>query len=222
MQIPLLVRISSSPLLLLLTLVGFTAVLHLVFVLIWPLKNITWKYADYVWLLVAAIGVLATGAKAGQFFASSQLRMQEPVTNNSYNFLRGDIKVVKEIACAKHERGPFSPKDYGDIVKAQQLVCAQYEKLDSEMPISVKAPFRPLADLGFHPITGDEKYTKYEIERPRGDAARYEQDVATYNEMVEKAGSSGWETMNMAIGPLFLALAIAIRLTKTSGEIKNG
>jgi hypothetical protein len=39
--------------------------------------------------------------------------------------------------------------------------------------------------------------------------------------MVENAASSEWETIYIAMGSLLLALAIAIRLTKTSGEIQN-
>lgn len=100
-------------------------------------------------------------------------------------------------------------------------MCAQYEKLDSEMPISVKLPFPPLSELGFKPITGDERHTKYEIERLDDDAARYSQSVASYKELTEKKDLTEWETTYIAIGPLFLAIAIAIRLTKTSGEIRN-
>jgi hypothetical protein len=222
MPLPLLVRISTSPFWLFITFIALTAVLHLVFVLIWPLKNTQWKYADYVWLLVAAIGLLAASAKSGQYIATNQLNLQVPWTSNSYNFLRSDIKVVKEIACMKHERSSFSPNNYDEIVKAQQFVCAQYEKLDSEMPVSVKPPFRPLAELGYHPITGDERYVKYEIERLTTDAAVYDQNVAFYKDLVDRADSTGWESTNMAIGPLLLAIAIAIRITKTTGEIVNG
>jgi hypothetical protein len=217
----LLVRISSSPLWLLLVLVGLAGALHLVFVFAFPLKNVTWKYADYAWLLVAAIGGLAASAKSGQYIATNQLNLQGPWTNNSYNFLRSDIKVVKEIACMKRERSSFSPNNYDEIVKAQQFVCAQYEKLDSEMPVSVKAPFRPLAELGYHPITGDERYVKYEIERLASDATEYDQNVATYKDLVDRADSTDWETANAALGPLLLAFAIAIRITKTTGEIRN-
>ncbi|MCU1241148.1 MAG: hypothetical protein JWO71_1874 [Candidatus Acidoferrum typicum] len=69
----LIMRISSSPLVLFLTLLAMTLILHVVFVWLWPLRDVTLKYVDYVWLSVAAIGAFAASAKGGQFIAANQL-----------------------------------------------------------------------------------------------------------------------------------------------------
>jgi hypothetical protein len=222
MELPLLVRISSSPLWLLLTLVGLTVLLHFFFVWKWQLKDVMWKYADYVWLFVAALGGLAASGKAGQFIAANVLDgTVQPKTEMSYKMLRGDIKTGALMACMPLRRGPESPANFDEIYRAQQDICQQYKKLDAEMPDSIKEPFPPLEKLNFHPINGDERYVKTEIEMANRSAATYGQDVAEYTQLTQKKKSSDAEDFFIAMGPLLLAFAVAVRITKSSGEIKN-
>jgi hypothetical protein len=221
-DLPLLVRISSSPLWLLLALVGLTLLLHIGFVWVFQLKDVTWKYADYVWLFVAALGVLAASGRAGQFIATNVLNsMIEPRTEMSYKMLRSEIRIGRQIACVPRHKTSESPANFDEMYRAQQDACQQYIKLDAEMPDSIKEPFPPLDKLNFHPITGDKQFVKTEMEIANKSAAVYEQDLAEYTKVTEKKNSSDAEDFYIAMGPLLLALAIAVRVTKTSGEIKN-
>src|ERR1700721_28548 len=112
-DLPLLVRISSSPLWLLFTLIGLTVLLHFLFVWKWQLKDATWKYADYAWLFVAALGGLAASGKAGQFIATNILHSTSgPRTECSYEMLRNEVKTGVQIACTPHQRSPDSPANF--------------------------------------------------------------------------------------------------------------
>lgn len=220
----LMMRLSSSPWLLFLTLLGLTLMLHILFVWLRPLNDVTLKYVDYIWLFAAAIGVLAASAKGGRFIAENQLRYQEPATQNSYDSLRSDIRLFRDIECLPRERSQFSPPDFDGILRSLQQMCQQYKKLDAEMPASVQAPFHPLSELNFHPPIEDPKYlqyVKYDIDRLGQDAASYEKNLALYQQLIKDKNASTWEDAYTATGPLLLAFAVAVRIMKTSGEIMN-
>ena len=223
MDLPLLVRISSSPLLLLLTLVLVTVACHALFIWFFPLKEVNWKRLDYVWMFAAVLGVLASSGKAARFIAENQLNnFQEPATITSYEFLRADIKSGAEgPACAVLHRSGDSFPDFDERVKEQQSICEQYKKFDAQMPESVGPPFKPLKDLGFVPFTGNPQYVAASFDIANRDAEEYERNRETYDEIAEKTKSSKWENAYLAMGPLLLAVAVALRITRTSGEIRT-
>lgn len=104
---------------------------------------------------------------------------------------------------------------------AHQLICEHYKKLDAEMPPSVEPPFKPLRELGFVPLRGDPQYVTASFDVANRDAAEYEHNRKQYDEITAKTESSRWENAYLAMGPLLLAVAVALRITKTSGEIRN-
>jgi hypothetical protein len=223
MDLPLLVRISSSPVLLLLTLVLATLLCHALFLWLFPLGEVNWKRVDYIWLFAATLGVLASSGKAARFIAENQLEnFQEPVTITSYDLLRADIKSgVAGLECVVLRRSAESPPDFEERVKEQQAMCEQYKKLDAQMPKSIEPPFKPVKELGFVPLTGNPEYVSAPFEVVNRDAEEYERNREMYDEITEKTKSSKWENAYLAMGPLLLAVAVALRITKTTGEIQN-
>lgn len=227
------VQLSSSPLWLLLTVIVLTGILWLIFVRIFPLKDIEWKRVDYVWLTIALLGVLASSGRASHEFTKAEIPLLEPVTNFSFQTLRRDIEFgarPDSEGCAPRIHTSFSPPYYDDIRNAQQRLCEQFGKLDSEVPKSPAlggTKFAALDQLKFQPLSEDElslKYERGEIERLKADAAQYEKDRQIYNAKLEEERNqevSPLILMDLGIGPLLVGLAIAIRLTKTAGEIRN-
>ena len=233
MHLSRIVQLSSSPLWLLLTVIVLTGILWLIFVRVFPLSDIAWKRVDYIWLSIALLGVLASSGRASHEFTKAEIPLLEPVTNYSFQTLRHDIQYGASSdseGCAPRIHTSFSPPDYDDIRKAQQHLCEQFRKLDSEVPKSPAlggTKFTALDQLKFQPLSEDElslKYERREIELLKADAARYEKDRQIYNAKLEEERNqedSPLILMDLGIGPLLVGLAIAIRLTKTAGEIRN-
>jgi len=227
------VHLSSSPLWLLLTVIVLTAILWLIFVRIFPLTDKQWKYVDYIWLTIALLGVLASSGRASREFTKIKIPLLEPGTSFSFQTLRHDIEFgasSESEGCAPRIHTSFSPPDYEDIRRAQQHLCDQFRKLDSEVPKSPAlgdTKFAALDQLKFQPLSEDElslKYEKREIERVKADATRYEKDRQIYNASLDeerKQEDSPLILLDLGIGPLLVGVAIAIRLTKTAGEIRN-
>jgi len=121
----------------------------------------------------------------------------------------------------QYQRSPDSPPDFDQRLKQEQLVCDQYKKLDAQMPDSVEPPFKPLEELGFTQVKADTRYVMAPIDIANSDAVRYEHDRVKCAALSAKSRSSDLENTYIAIGPLLLAIAVALRVTKTSGEISN-
>jgi hypothetical protein len=233
MNLPRVVQLSSSPLWLLLTVIVLTGILWLIFVRVFPLSDIAWKRVDYVWLTIALLGVLASSGRASHEFTKTEIRLLEPLTDLSFQTVRHDIEFGASTGsegCAPRVHTSFSPPDYDDIRKAQQHLCEQFGKLDSEVPKSPAlggTKFAALDQLKFQPLSEDEqslKYERREIDLLKADAARYEKDRLIYNAKLEEERNqeeSPLISMDLGIGPLLVGFAIAIRLTKTAGEIRN-
>jgi len=210
-----------------------TGILWLIFVRVFPLSDIAWKRVDYIWLTIALLGVLASSGRASHEFTKAEIPLLEPVTNFSFQTLRHDIEFGASPGsegCAPRIHTSFSPPDYDDIRKAQQHLCEQFRKLDSEVPKSPAlggTKFAALGELKFQPLSEDElslKHERGEIDLLKADAARYEKDRQIYNATLEEERNqedSPLILMDLGIGPLLVGLAIAIRLTKTAGEIRN-
>jgi hypothetical protein len=233
MHLSRIVQLSSSPPWLLLTVIVLTGLLWLIFVRGFPLSDIAWKRVDYIWLSIALLGVLASSGRASHEFTKAEIQFLGPVTNFSFQTLRRDIEFGANPGsegCAPRIHTSFSPPDYDDIRKAQQHLCEQFRKLDSEVqksPALGDTKFAALDQLNFQPLSEDElslKYERREIELLKADAARYEKDRQVYNAKLEEERNqevSPLILMDLGIGPLLVGLAIAIRLTKTAGEIRN-
>ena len=233
MHLSRIVQLSSSPLWLLLTVIVLTGILWLIFVRVFPLSDIVWKRVDYIWLTIALLGVLASSGRASHEFTKAEIPLLEPMTTFSFQTLRHDVEFGASPGsegCAPRIHTSFSPPDYDDIRKAQQHLCEQFRKLDSEVPKSPAVggtKFAALHQLKFQPLSEDElslKYERSEIERFKADAARYEENRQIYNATLEEERNqedSPLILMDLGIGPLLVGLAIAIRLTKTAGEIRN-
>jgi hypothetical protein len=132
------------------------------------------------------------------------------------NFLNGPFWV-----CAPRNRTEFSPPDYDEIVLEQQTLCKQAKDIANRMPIALPPDFPTLESMGYERIGATAKYEP-EFGKMLDDwAQRYREQQTRYKALVAESKQTGWELLIGLIGPLLLAFALALRITKVSGEIKN-
>jgi hypothetical protein len=197
------------------------------------LSDIWWKRADYVWLVIAFVGVLTASSRSSHAFAEIKVELQGPVTYFAFETLRHDIDLGASPGsegCAPRIRSPFSPPDFDDIRKAQQLLCAEFTRLKREVltsPAQGEMKFVPLDQLNFHPISESAELHKYEqdeLKRLKMDAEKYKQEQRLYSQAVEEVKATQSPMLvelDFGIGPMILGIAISIRFTKTLGEVSN-
>ena len=218
----LLFDLAASPALTSLLFGGVLVVLHYALVFKWPLSDLTWKKVDYAWLGVAAIGLLLASYQADHFLSARAVRDAEiPRTQMEYRILRDSIRANASSFCSPHARSLWSPPDYDAIVTEHQLLCDATRELDSAMPMEVSPPFPALPDTGYKTLPLNPRYETWFAENLTRQADRYESQRRRYLEFDASRQAAPLEEGFTILGPFFLALALALRITKVSGEIRN-
>jgi hypothetical protein len=214
-----LVELSATPLYLLALFIFLLVVFHLVLVKWLKLGDVAWKRIDYVWLGAAALGVLASSAQADRFLSNLHLQGVEATrTEFAYRTLRADLADPPGV-CLPRVRSEYSPPDFDDIVKEQQAICQWAKATAASMPDIPPMPFPPLEDVGFKPFPRPAKYEEGVVKRINQFAEAYRQQQKRYATFADSLRTSAAEEMFMVLGPLLLAFALALRITKVSGEI---
>lgn len=221
----LIIEISATPAYLLLFFIIITALFHLVLVWWVKLDDNTWKKVDYVWLGAAALGLISLSTTAEQWMSRAFLDNFETArTASAYGQLRGHLEMGASPSsplCMKRERSQFSPPDFDQMVREQQDLCISVRALTNTMPKNLAPPFPPLEKIGFIPFAGSIKYEEWYVSEANKGAENYRVQQEKYAQLEDSLKASSWEKFYTVMGPLVLSIALALRITKVSGELAN-
>lgn len=221
-----LLEVSGTPLYLLLLFLFFLLAMHVTLVWTTRLSDRTWKKIDYVWLSAAVLGLVASSGEAGRFLSQSYLEnLEAPKTAASYRYLRSQIERgagSDGFLCMGRARSAMSPPDFDRIVEAQQDLCSWSKDTLTKMHSTVEPPFAALEETGYVPIPVTHKrYEPWYIAEVQKLAEDYRTNRNSYNERAIAAQMSLFDQLLTVLGPIVIAFALALRLTKVSGELAN-
>jgi hypothetical protein len=202
---------------------GILTVLLILFDLVlvrWlKLNKVAWKRVDYIWLSVAAIGLYGTAAEVRRLTAEESLPMRKEIREAAYDRVIDSVRLSTGGAvCRKFVRTDLSPPNFDEIVREFDSACKFTTTLAGAIP--PKAPEkldttifkrRPVVtDEGLKEQFGwiDSSLSDYFL----ADAAYRETERAKRRSDIDLAYSVG--------APLLLIIALALRITKVTGEIR--
>ena len=188
---------------------------HTLFIRFFPLGAIAWKRIDYVWLAMAFVG-LVSAVGAGK----------ELLTRNMLNMETERLESARDHVEAQAQHGP-SRLVCRDVVHEERYQSkADFERLQRELKAqcswfrTVLLYFQANGQQDFHyakPYPSGGEQEAYRI---------FSQDLKGYNEEVREvqnlrmmAKMTELEISAKLLGPLVLALALALRMTKVTAEI---
>ena len=202
--------------------VGALAVFHAALVWAWPLGRVGWKRIDYVWLLFGMIGVLSGVQAVRQELADGLLPEAEEFARFEGTAILDRIGAGASPAiCRTLEPFEPAPRD-GDVERRQREfdeVCAWFRAAKQRVAGGLPAE-RPLTleRLGGDPVPLG---TEFSIVAGLEDAvARYNRAQDTLERLTRDADQSDAEATLAAVGPFLIAIALALRITKVTGEIR--
>jgi len=209
----------------LLVFVGALVIFHVVFVFIAKLDKKAWKWVDYFWLSFALIGLVGQVAESRRITATGFRSMSEAKVESNFRILRDriDFYANSEAFCRQPVRTASSPpeEEFNRIKLEFDRACAWAKKYASTMPRTVQPPF---AEVAWNEFT----YAQNEASSvTKGSMDSIHQSVDDFNLLVrEHAGllesqeKSEFERTLAMLSPLLLAVALALRITKVTGEIR--
>lgn len=197
-------------------------VLHFSFVWMRKRSSIWWKKVDYVWLSFALIGILFSVEQSRSIIARNNAELALSRAGFAHSLVRSVLELgTSEAVCRTFIHAEHSPpiKDMQRTQREYDAQCAWFRELAASMrefemhaaePINLSALAGPKPD-------GGEEFAY----------VRLMENVDIYNETLEKAkmfsdqAEVSWlQQLLQFLGPIFLAVALALRLTKVSGEIQ--
>jgi hypothetical protein len=202
---------------------------HLLLVFWLKIGKRAWKIVDYIWLSLAALGIFGAAGQARQLVATNTGASSSQRTQIFYMQLLSFVDQYSHEGpvCRAFVRSQFSPPpaQFQRAQKDYDSVCHWFWDVQRKLP--------RLADLYPDFKEVDPKNLPSEPDVPETELREilrgFHNQVGLYNADAKECGSivratkqSSAEQLLVFTSPLLLSFAIALRITKVTGEIRLG
>ena len=181
-----------------------------------------WKKVEYLWLGAAALGLIGAGAQAGRFVGSNYIKNTEAkiALVESYADLRDSLEWgVDGGVCTNFQPQASSDKYLDEAVQEYANLCKKYTLLLARLPKELPPEAPSLEKLGFVMPQGQSRLVGAQIEMLEWRVKRYEEIRSAYSRWRSNVSIGDFEGALIVLGPLLIAFALALRITKVTGEI---
>jgi hypothetical protein len=224
MQLPFMAR--SGPMLL----VFAVEILLLHVLLVWlpwfRLSRAGWTKARYVSLAFAVLSILAAVANARQLIAKNFSYPVESRMESSYRFAReelDDYTIQNGPICRTFHHGPYSPPpmEFNQMQREYDQACQWFKQLANALPKELPADGAEVSwsELPSQPPLTDDIVLRT-VNEFRQSIAKYNQDAEQYRELQDASHPSSLGSVLVALLPVFLSLALALEITRVTGELR--
>lgn len=200
-------------------------IFHLVLVRWIPLGSIGWKRVDYFWLLMVVISVVSYASQARAILAGYIIDTSNSRVEASYSLFREYISMYDNspAICREFVRSEYSPPEekLKQIQHEYDQTCNWFHQLAQGISTTPTTPTNPISWSSL-PIPPDitEKPLVQNIATVRSSLDEFNKQVQMHEHLTLQARRSPSEEMLMIFAPLLLSVALALRITKVTGEIK--
>jgi len=224
MDMPPLIEIGSNPTWLFALFAVFLAIFHGWLIYWKPIGQVGWKRVDYIWLSVAAVGLVGQSAQVRQHWYSSAYDMYHYRIEGALSSLkmRADFSISNAICgmCVKTE---YSPKNFDQIESEYQFACGEFKRITKEV-LSPQGP-RDVAFLDLLDVSPIQSKLTHPvlIETLENLANAHREFIGVLKEKSNakyKTQTTTNEFVLIAFSPFLLMLALALRITKVTGEVR--
>ena len=200
-------------------------VFDVVLVRVFKLKNRTWKRVDYIWLAVGALGLIGAVEGPRRSITTNLAALAESRLTGALSMLNSTAQFGSSAAtCRKFIKTDASQPEpeFSKIQAEYDQVCAWFRQAQPRIPADSHAISGaiPISAIGLPPEITDPGL-KWQIDRLRADLLSVNQSIATLGTLQATQNRSLMEELVHFLGPMLLAIAIALRITKVTGELKN-
>ena len=203
----------------------FLVIFHLILVRWIKLSSKAWKKVDYVWLGFAALGLFAAVEQVRVLYATNQIDMFQDRATSSLNFTKD---IVRQLAstpgavCRTFVRSEVSPpqQEFERLQQEYNQVCDWLQGLEQKLPSEVSTPPISINPDVFSPLPNlSDSVLKQTIDIFFKQIDNYNQAAEELRQVYIATQRTTRDLILVFFGPFLLAFAIALRITKVTGEI---
>ena len=206
----------------LLVFIGTLAICHVV--LIYSPLRLTvraWKQVDYVWLTMSVISILGLVSQTRQLINANYIPWAERRIKNNAEFILDTIRTASHLTCDfPTSKTSVSPTNFEEAVAQETKYCRYLHDLKTSLQDTLVTA-KPIE----HDFAKDTKYPLaygYDFSQPR-----LEEQVRDYNGSLLKLNDVRTAALHydaeLALGllaPFLIAIALALRITKVTAELR--
>ncbi|KAA0677706.1 hypothetical protein [Roseomonas genomospecies 6] len=212
----------TQPMLILTSLAVFVVILHALLVYAHPLSDNGWRRADYLWLAGAVLSLLGMSAEARHQWLELRKPISEQLHLASVDYLRDSFLVLRIFPChVEFGRAGLTGGDQAGRVNQYEAYCRWLTETEQTMD----RLFRTRSKIDLALFARAEAFS--DLPGVAETLARLTKIAAEYNRTLDELNqwasleSSGAESLVKAISPILLSFALALRITKVTGQIRN-
>ena len=188
--------------------------------------KVAWKRSDYFWLGIAVLGLLGSVADVRMASAERQLKNVEQGAEGSFRVLKLNLTNFADRPghlCRTFVRNEYSPppEEFERTQNEYNLACKWIKGVNDNLGKRTTSPPVPIEPTS---LPDRPKLTDSAINELFGEVdqqfAFYAADVAALVELQQSSHRSDAELVLVFYSPFLLAVALALRITKVTGEIK--
>ena len=195
---------------------------HLIFLKIRPLGKIGWKRVDYIWLILGLLGVIAGVGSTRQAIAERMFPQAKEFAKHQALWVQQHIDFGSSPAiCRQFVPSELFPRDeeFERRQREYNALCNWFKKakLSTTHGLPKERPLT-LSNLVDSPIpSGIDPYVAGSLQQA---IKNYNEAQAVVDLLARERSRSDLEFILAAIGPFLIAVAIALRMTKVTGELQ--
>lgn len=191
------------------------------------LGKTAWKRVEYIWLGFATLGVFGAVAQVREITANAQLAIFQDRATSAFQSFRSLVDSYASepgTVCRTFIRSEYSPPpDEFDRTQSEYKQACEWVKLvaqtiPSQLPTPAKS-FSP-SSLPARPPDSSSADLKDIIDGLYSQLDFYNREYAIFADLLKKADRTSFEEALIYLGPFLLVIALAIRITKVTGEIQ--
>jgi len=208
-------------------------IFHWLLVFCWPINKLGWtplskrgwKIVDYIWLVVGSIALTGTVFQARQVLAMGMLPTLESFVSISVDEAKyySSPKFYEWLLCRSFVRSAFSPpeQEFKRVQEEFDNACAWAKQITERLKDVDRWAIIDTSSLPKPPPATDPSI--HFAEREMYDAFQTHNLIARKRQALQDAlQRSEWEKFLVVMSPLLAVIALALRITKVTGEIRLG
>lgn len=202
--------------------VGALLLFHLAFVWSRNLSQLAWKYVDYLWICMALLGAIAASGDIDRHLTEIEIEKSARVSASLYNLFRELYLVNAPAYACVDVKNPGTADTQAPMYGEQfAKACDWFKVLAERFPRFTSNNYKKINFESLSPPQFESKVFASVIEDMRILVSKYNASINVLHEVQKSGRLSRFEKLYIALWPIFLILAVAIRITRVSGEIKN-
>lgn len=178
------------------------------------------KQIDYWWLGFASLSLFGAIYAQKQLFADGDINLSESRLNATISELKREISFQNHYVCDTHWLAPpYSIPDPSSIVryKTRDEACAWYKRLDESVSKAGLSD-KEIIDISNHPIP--EQISEWPDDNIKNAINEAKKELKSSDDTRLSYEKSNLYKYVLLLSPYLLAVALALRIAKVSGELR--